>query len=103
MRWRSITLDLALLVAVWTVVLRLVYRRRARMTADASPRAVLGYRVHTVAAISAMVGVTWFVAWLISDSIGPHWLHALSLVAGLVFIAGGAVLSGYAGWVGGPD
>ena len=102
MRWRSIILDLALMVAVWTVVLRLVHRRRARMAADASPRAVLGYRVHTAAAISAMVGVTWFFAWLITDTIGPHWLHSLSLPASAVFLASGAILAGYAGWLGGP-
>jgi hypothetical protein len=75
MRWRSIILDLALIVAVWTVVLRLV-QRRARMAADASAHAVLGYRVHTAAAISAMVGITWFSVWLITDMIGPHWLTA---------------------------
>lgn len=102
MRWRSIILDLALMVAGWTVVLRLVHRRRARMVADASPRAVLGYRMHTAAAISAMMGVTWFSAWLISDATGPHWLHSLSLLAALLFIAIGGVLAGYAGWVGGP-
>jgi hypothetical protein len=102
MRWRSIILDLALMVVVWTVVLRLVHRRRPRMAADASPRAVLGYRVHTAAAISAMVGVTWFSAWLISDATGPHWLHSLSLPATVVFLAAGAILAGYAGWTGGP-
>lgn len=102
MRWRPIILDLALGVALWAVNLRLVQRRRARMAADASPREVLGCRVHTAAVISATVGVTWFCAWLISDAIGPQWLHSLSLPAAAIFIAVGAVLSGYAGWVGGP-
>ena len=102
MRWRSIILDLALMVAVWMIVLRLVHQRRARMAADASPHAVLGYRVHTAAAIAAMVGVTWFSVWLITDTIGPHWLHSLSLLAALLFITIGGVLAGYAGWVGGP-
>ena len=102
MRWRSIVLDLALMLAVWVVVLRLLHRRRARMAADASRRALLGYRVHTAAAISAMAGVTWFSAWLITDTIGPHWLHSLSLLAALLFIAIGGVLAGYAGWIGGP-
>jgi hypothetical protein len=103
MRWRTIILDLALIVAVWTGVLMLVLRRRARMAADALPRAVLGYRLHTAAAISATFGVTWFSAWLISDANGPQWLHSLSLAAAVIFIAIGAVLAGYAGWVGGPD
>ncbi len=102
MRWRSVILDVALMVAVWTIVLRLVHHRRARMAADASPHAVLGYRVHTAAAIAAMVGVTWFSVWLITDTIGPHWLHSLSLLAALLFITIGGVLAGYAGWVGGP-
>jgi hypothetical protein len=102
MRWRSIILDLALMVAVWTIVLRLLHQRRARMAVDASPHAVLGYRVHTAAAIAAMVGVTWFSVWLITDTIGPHWLHSLSLLAALLFITIGGVLAGYAGWVGGP-
>jgi hypothetical protein len=39
MRWHSVILDLALMVAVWTVVLRLVHQRRARMAADAPPHA----------------------------------------------------------------
>jgi hypothetical protein len=103
MRWRTIILDLALIVAVWTGVLMLVLRRRARMAAHASPRAVLGHRLHTAAAISATFGVTCFSAWLISDATGPQWLHSLSLAAAAIFIAIGAVLAGYAGWVGGPD
>jgi hypothetical protein len=44
-------------------------------------------------------GVTWFMAWLIGDAIGPHWMHTLALPATLIFIAVGAVLSGYAGWI----
>ena len=51
-----------------------------------------------VAAISATAG---FVAWFISDARGPRWLHTLSLPAAPLFIAAGAVLSGYAGWVSG--
>jgi len=42
----------------------------------------------------------WFMAWFVSDAIGPQWLHSLSLPAALLFIAIGAGLSGYAGWVG---
>ena len=38
-----------------------------------------------VAAISATAGVTWFVAWFISDARGPRWLHTLSLPAALLF------------------
>jgi hypothetical protein len=103
MRWRPVILDLALVVAVWTVVLWLVRVRQKRIGDLPSPRALRAYRVQTVAAISATVGFTWFVVWLVSDTIGPHWLHALSLPAAAIFIAVGAILSGYAGWVGGPD
>jgi uncharacterized membrane protein len=102
MRWPPIILYLALAIAVWTAVLRTVHRRRARVASDPSPRAVRSYRLHYVALISVTVGVTWFFAWLITDAIGPDWLHTLSAPAALIFIAVGAVLSGYAGWVGGP-
>jgi hypothetical protein len=102
MRWPPIIGDLLIVIALWATVLWTVRQRRARMAADPSPRAVRGYRLHTVAVLCVAVGVTWFIAWLISDTIGPHWLHTLSLPAALIFIAVGSVLSGYAGWVGGP-
>src|SRR6266446_5652274 len=70
MRLRPIILDLALAIAVWTLVLWTVRQRRARMAADPSPQEVRSYRLHTVAVVSATVGVTWFFAWLISDTIG---------------------------------
>jgi len=76
--------------------------RRLRVAADPSPRRVRGYRLHTAASISGTVGATWFIAWLVSDAIGPQWLHSLSLPAALLFIVIGAGLAGYAGWVGGP-
>ena len=101
MRWPPILLDLALVIAVWTVVLATLRQQRARATASRSRRVVRSARAQTVAAISATAGVTWFVAWFISDAIGPRWLYTLSLPAGLRFIAAGAVLSGYAGWVNG--
>jgi hypothetical protein len=102
MRWSPIIRDLAIVIAAWTAVLWTIRQRGARVAANPSPRAVQGHRLYTVAALCVMVGATWFVAWLITDSIGPHWLHTLSMPAALVFIAVGALLSGYAGWVGGP-
>ena len=92
---------LVIVVALWAAVLWTVRQRRARVAADPSPRGVRSYRLHAAGLMSATVGVTWFFAWLLTDALGPHWLHALSLPAALVFIAVGAVLSGYAGWVGG--
>jgi len=70
--------------------------------ANASARTVRGYRLHALAAITATVGVTWFSAWLISDSIRPGWLHTLSFPAAMVFIVIAVIAAAYAGWVGGP-
>ena len=102
MRWRPILFDLGVVIAIWTIVLVATRQRRLRVAADPSPQRMRGYRLHTAALISVAVGVTWFIAWFISDAIGPQWLHNLSLPAALLFIALGAALSGYAGWVGGP-
>ena len=102
MRLPPTILDVVLTLVTWTVVLWLVRRLRARAAADPSPGTVRGYRLHAFAMISATVGVTWFVVWLVTDTIGPDWLHALSLPATLIFIAVGAASSGYAGWVAGP-
>lgn len=94
--------SVALTVALWIAVLWLVRSQRARLGANPSKRAVRGWRLHTVAAITATVGVTWFSAWLISDSIGPGWLHSLSLPAAMGFIVIAVIAAAYAGWVGGP-
>jgi hypothetical protein len=102
MRWPPVLFDLAVAIVMWTVVLRSIRQRRLRVAADPSPRRVRGYRLHTAASISGTVGATWFIAWLVSDAIGPQWLHSLSLPAALLFIVIGAGLAGYAGWVGGP-
>ena len=102
MRWRSILFDLVAVIAIWTVVLVFTRQRRLRVAADPSPGRMRGYRLHTTALICVAAGFTWFIAWFVSDAIGPRWLHGLSLPTALVFIAAGAVLAGYAGWVGGP-
>jgi len=94
--------SVALTIALWIAVLWLVRRQRGRLGPHASALAVRGYRLHTVAAITATVGATWFSAWLISDSLGPGWLHSLSLPAAMVFIVVAAIAAAYAGWVGGP-
>jgi len=101
MRWSSIILDLTLVIALWAVVLWIIRQRGARIAANPSPRAVWGQRLYTEAVLFVTVGATWFVAWLITDALGPDWLHTVSLPAALVLIAVGALLAGYAGWVGG--
>jgi hypothetical protein len=101
MRWSLIIRDVALVIAVWVAVLWTLRRRRTRLVSP-GPREIRSYRLQAGAAITVTTGVTWFVAWLASDVIGPHWLHTLSLPATLIFIAVGAVLAGYAGWIGGP-
>ena len=102
MRLPPVLLEVALTIALWVAVLWLLRVRRGRMGDSPSPRVVRGHRLHIAAAITATVGVTWFVAWLLTDAAGPHWLHILSLPAAALFLAVGAVLAGYAGWIGGP-
>jgi len=102
MRWSPVVVDVAVAVVMWVAVLRLLRGRRARLAADASPRARRSHRLHTTASLVVAVGVTWFFVWLATDGLGPAWLHAASLPVALVFIAGGAAVSGYAGWIGGP-
>ena len=101
MRWPPIVFDVAVVVVIWAVVLSAIRRRRAQMTASSS-QAQRGRRLHELAAIAATIGVTWFVAWLVTDATGPHWLHVLSVPAALAFVGAGAVVAGYAGWRGGP-
>ena len=102
MRSTPLILSFALMVVVWTTVLWVMRQRRKRMAADPSSRAVRSYWLHNVGVISATVGVTWFSVWLITDTGGPEWLHALSAPASLIFIAVGAGIAGYAAWLGGP-
>jgi len=102
MKWPPIIPDLAVVIAVWAAVLWTVRQRRTRLGAAPSSGALRNYRLHAAAAICAMVGVTWFGAWLVTDAIGPRWLHILSLPATLICVAAAAVVAGYAGWRGGP-
>src|SRR5258708_282566 len=99
---RSTILTFVLTAAMWMVVPWAMHQRRARMAAAPSPREVRSYHLHNIAVTSVAVGVTWFSAWLMTDGAGPQWLHALSAPAALIFIAVGAVLAGYASWLGGP-
>lgn len=95
-------LDAVLVVLLWVAVLTVLRQRRARMPADPSPAVVRSGRLHEVAALCATIGVTWFFGWFVTDTTGPPWLHVLSVRAALTFIAVGAVVAAYAGWVGGP-
>lgn len=90
---------LALAIAMWTAVVWSNRRYRARMAADSSTGEWRSYRFNRSAMICAAVGVTFFFAWLVTDTPATSWLHALSLPAMVTFIAVAAVLSGYAGWI----
>jgi len=99
MRWTPILFDVAAAIGVWTAVLALERRLRARMTADPSPRNVQSYHLDRAGLISATAGFTFFLAWLVTDTAGPGWLHALSRPAAGILIAVAAALSGWASWV----
>lgn len=99
MRLAPIAVDVAIMTVMWSGILLFIRRRRAQMPNDPSPREVRGYRLHNTGVIFAAVGVTFFVAWLITDAAGPGWLHVVSAPAALLFIAVGAALAGYAGWL----
>jgi hypothetical protein len=92
----------ALAVLLWVAVLNVLRQRRARMAADPSPAQARSGRLHEVAALCATIGVTWFFAWFITDAARPAWLHVLAVRAAMAFIAVGAGVAAYAGWVGGP-
>jgi hypothetical protein len=69
MRWRPIILDLALVVAVWALILWLLRVQRARMGQAPALRAMRAYRVYTSAAIAAAVG---FRATLAAQPLAPR-------------------------------
>ena len=101
MRWSPIILDLVFTVAVWTLLLWLLRVQRARMgDVPSSERS----RATTCAPQrrSLPPSVSPASTWLITDATGPHWLHRLSLPATTIFLASGAILAGYAGWLSGP-
>ncbi len=100
MRPTHTILNFALTAVLWIAVLWAIRQRRARMAANPSPRELRGNLLHNVGTVTAMVGVTSFFAWLMTD-VGPDWLHALSAPAALIFIAVGAALIGYGSWLGG--
>ena len=103
MRWTPIILDIVLAALLWAAVLTLLRQRRARRLAATWPLAeARSGRLHEVSALAATIGVTWFLAWFITATTGPSWLHLVSVRAAIVFIVVGAVVAGYAGWVGGP-
>jgi len=85
MRTTPTIATVAIVVLVWVVVLKVMSLRRSN-------------RVQKIGAICALVGVTLFAVWLVTDTTGPPWLHVVSAPAALMFIAAGAVLAGYAGW-----
>ena len=99
MRWTPILFDVAIVIAVWAAVFKLQRQLSARVAANPLPRAVRGCHLDRAALICATTGFTFFIVWLITDAVGPHWLHALSRPAAVILIAIGAALSGCAAWI----
>ena len=102
MRWTPILVDIAVAIVVWTAVLALERQLRARMTADPSPRNVRSYRLDRAGLICAAAGFTFFIVWLMTDAVGPHWLQTLARPAAAILIAVAAGFSGWAAWVRAP-
>lgn len=102
MRSLPIILDLALAIVLWVTILGMSRQRRARTAADRAPAPLRSRRLHDVAAILATVGVTWLLAWFVTDATGPRWLHTACVGSAVGFIAVAAAVAGYAGWLGAP-
>lgn len=99
MRLAPILADAAIELAVWSAVLFLLHRSRAQLAAETSPSKAKGIRFRNAGLISAGAGLTLFIAWFLTESMGPGWLHASLVPAALIAIAAAAVASGYAGWL----
>ena len=99
MRWSPILLDVVVVIVVWTAVLRLERQLHARVAADPSPREARSYHLDSAALLCATAGFTFFIAWLVTDALGPHWLHTLARPGAAILIAVGAALAGGAAWV----
>ena len=54
------------------------------------------HRLFGAAAVSATVGVNWLMVWFITDR-ATRWLHDVSQVATIAFIAMAVVFAGYVG------
>jgi len=89
MRTTPTIATVAIVALVWAVVVKIMHQHRSD-------------RVQKVGVTCALVGVTLFAVWLMTDTGGPNWLHVVSAPAALLFIAAGAVVAGYAGWFKGP-
>jgi hypothetical protein len=99
MRWTPILVDIAVVIVVWTATLALARQLRTRLTLDSSPRNVRSYHLDLAGLICATTGFTCFIAWLLTDAVGPHWLQALARPAAGILIAIAAALAGWAAWV----
>jgi len=99
MRWTPILFDVAVASGVWTASLRLERHWRAQVTADPSPGNTRSYHLDRAALFCATTGFTFFLTWLITDTVGPGWLHVLARPATGVLLAVAAALSGWAAWI----
>jgi hypothetical protein len=95
MKWQ--TFDVAIAVLMWAAVLRIIREDRLRLAiseAERRSRWLIG-----AAAVSATVGVTSLMVWFITDRMARVWVHDLSEVATVAFIATAVLLAGYGGWI----
>lgn len=99
MRLEPTLFDVACVLVTWTGVLFLLHRSRAQLAKETSSSKARGIRFRNVALVSAGAGLTLFIAWLLTDSAGPEWLHAFLEPAALTLIGAAAAASGYAGWL----
>jgi hypothetical protein len=51
---------------------------RAQRTADSSPGSMWSHQLDRLALFCAATGFTFFLAWLVTDTLGPGWLHTLA-------------------------
>jgi len=91
--------DVVIVSLVWTLALTLVRHSQSRVTTGTPGRELTAHRLQALGVFSAASGLTFFVVWLLSDSTGPRWVHALAEPASLIAIAVAAVCSGCSAWV----
>jgi hypothetical protein len=95
MKWQ--TFDVPLAVLMWAAVLRIIREDRLRLAISEAERR--SRRLFGAAAILATVGVTSLMVWFITDRMARVWVHDLSEVATVAFVATAVLFAAYGGWI----